>query len=185
MNNAAVFFDRDDTLIKNIPYLGDPEQATLMPQARESLQLLHNNGFMLFIISNQSGVGRGYISKDQVRAVNDKIIELLGKNFFTDIYTCYDDPDNPIEGCRKPLPGMLLRAEKAYHINLQNSYIVGDRLHDIEAGVNAGCKSILYVTKSHPEEKPEALAKVVFHSDDLLEIARWICHQQNEKGFIS
>jgi D-glycero-D-manno-heptose 1,7-bisphosphate phosphatase len=69
MNNAAVFFDRDGTLIKNIPYLGDPERVTLMPQAREFLQLLQDSGFVLFIISNQSGVGRGYISEDQVKAV--------------------------------------------------------------------------------------------------------------------
>ena len=83
MGKKAVFFDRDDTLIENVPYLGDPKLVTLMPEASSAIADLRSANFLLVVISNQSGVGRGLITKEQVRSVDAKMEELLGgKNIF-------------------------------------------------------------------------------------------------------
>ena len=174
MSKPAIFFDRDNTIIKDIPYLGDPELVALMPHACDALRLLKKHSFELFIISNQSGVGRGFITKEQVATVNTKMEKLLTIPYFTRIYSCYDDPENPQEYCRKPLPTMILKAKINYDLNLEKSFFVGDRLSDIQAGLNAGCQSILYLTKDHPEEIKEASELAHFSSSDLLEIAEWI-----------
>ncbi|NBT89638.1 MAG: HAD-IIIA family hydrolase, partial [Verrucomicrobia bacterium] len=93
MAKAAVFLDRDDTLIENIPYLGDPSQVRLMPGAAEACQTLHRAGFLLFIVSNQSGVGRGLITKEQVRAVDQRMESLLGKpGIISGYYHCFAAP---------------------------------------------------------------------------------------------
>ena len=172
MLNRAVFFDRDDTLVKDVPYNGDPSKVELLPNAAEALALLDQHSFKLFLITNQSGVGRGMITREQVQAVNDEMIRQLGKNYFTAIYCCYDDPENPIEGCRKPDPGMLFQARDDHDLALDLSYFVGDKLADIQAGHNAGCKSIL---KDHGSPKQDKARKQAdYTAPDLLEIAHWI-----------
>jgi D-glycero-D-manno-heptose 1,7-bisphosphate phosphatase len=175
MNNPAVFFDRDDTIIKNVPYLGDPGKVELMPDVIQALQRLQECGLELFIISNQSGVGRGFITKGQVAEVNAEMIRQLGKNFFRHIYICYDDPKNPIEGCRKPSPIMIHRAQQENHLNPHLCFFVGDKLIDMQAGKNAGCTSILYTLNGQEGEISKARELADFASADLLEIAEWIC----------
>ena len=139
--NKAIFFDRDDTLIRDVPYNDDPDLVELMPGARQACHALNSAGYLLFIISNQSGVGRGYISVAQVKAVNDRLLDLLGGDIITDIYCCYDTPDDPPD-CRKPMPTMLLKASMDYDIDLIVSFMVGDKLSDVQAGDRAGCQTI-------------------------------------------
>lgn len=138
----AVFFDRDGTLIVNVPYNGDPEKVTLMPGAVECCRRLHAAGFALFIISNQSGVGRGLITEEQVSLVNERTLDLLGRELFTAVYYCLDDPNRPISGCRKPSPHMLLAARKEYGVDLGASFMVGDKEEDVLAGRAAGCRTV-------------------------------------------
>jgi len=178
----AVFFDRDNTLIKDVPYNGDPDKVELLPRVREALDMLQHCGFTLFLISNQSGVGRGMITREQVRNVNNEMIRQLGKTYFKDIYLCYDDPNKPVTNCRKPSPYMILEAVKDHNIDISRSFFVGDRLADIRAGHNAGCKSVLYMYVSS-EDITQAQTEADFASADLPEIAAWICHNTDQKKY--
>ncbi len=171
----AVFFDRDNTLVKDVPYNGDPEKVELLPQVREALDLLHQYGFFLFLVTNQSGVGRGLITREQVNAVNDEMIRQLGKPYFKDIYMCFDDPDRPLTNCRKPSPHMILQAGIDHKLDLSQSYFVGDKLADIRAGHNAGCKSVLFIYQQQSDELAIIKKEADFASKNLLEIAGWIC----------
>ena len=178
--NRAVFVDRDDTLIENVPYLSDPKRVKLLPYARETLEQLKNNGFLIFMITNQSGVGRGWITEEQVNAVNEEVIRQLGENYFTKIYCCYDDPNDPVENCRKPSPRMIFWAGTEYNIELLNSFFIGDRLADVEAGNNAGCKTVYVQTGSHKEEQREASQKADFVAKNLFAAAEWIINNRVE-----
>jgi len=150
--NKAVFLDRDGTLNEDPGYLGDPAKLKLFSDVGESLSLLKNkNNFLIIVISNQSGVARGLITRDDVEAVNDQINNILQKfNVKIDaFYYCPFHPDFNSEKdceCRKPSPNMILSAAKEHNIDLSNSYFVGDSFADIMAGKNAGIKTILVKT---------------------------------------
>jgi D-glycero-D-manno-heptose 1,7-bisphosphate phosphatase len=157
MAKAAVFLDRDDTLIENIPYLGDPSKVRLMPGAAEACQKLNQAGLPLFVVSNQSGVGRGLITKKQVRAVDLKMESLLGKpGTIHGYYHCYAAPGDPYDERRKPSPAMLQEAAREHGLNLLKSTMVGNRLSDIQAGLQAGCAAILLDIHVPSEDKREA-----------------------------
>jgi D-glycero-D-manno-heptose 1,7-bisphosphate phosphatase len=169
--NKAVFFDRDDTLIVDVPYNGDPGRVKLLPGARESCRLLRQSGYQLYMITNQSGVGRGLISEAQAHAVNARVLELIGKEYFTDIYCCFETADNPQTNCRKPSPFMLLKAKAEHDLNLPLSFMIGDKVDDITAGKSAGCRTIWLNSKGAP-----LLKKITadFTANSLLEAAEWI-----------
>jgi D-glycero-D-manno-heptose 1,7-bisphosphate phosphatase len=169
--NKAVFFDRDDTLIIDVPYNGDPKRVELLPGAREACRLLRQLGYQLFMISNQSGVGRGLITEAQVHAVNARVLELLGNDLFADVYCCFEAPDNPLTNCRKPSPFMLLKAKAEHDLYLPDSFIIGDKLDDIVAGKNAGCRTIWLNSKGMPLLKN---VTADFIAGNLLEAAEWI-----------
>ena len=140
--NKAIFFDRDDTLIKDVPYNSDPDLVSLMPGAKNICFELKKRGYLLFIISNQSGVGRGKITEEQVSAVNQRVLDLIGESLFTAVYCCYDAPDDRINECRKPSPKMILQAASEYNIDLPKSFLIGDKTSDIRAAKRAGCKAL-------------------------------------------
>ncbi len=167
----AVFFDRDDTIIKNIPYLGDPSKVELMPDAAECLQRLKNAGFLLFIISNQSGVGRGLITRDQVSAVNAEMDRQLGDMFFTAKYYCYEAPDQQKHFCRKPAAKMLQQAATDFDIDLSSSFMVGDKYSDVMAGHHAGCTSLLIDNGGQNKDFAKAKAVADFTVHGLLQAA--------------
>ncbi len=148
----ALFLDRDGTLNEDPGYLGNPDQVVLFPTVGESLSILKNEyDFALIVVSNQSGVARGLISKEDVDKVNQRINDLL-ENYNVKIdafYYCTAHPDFNSEEecqCRKPSPQMIFEAAKVYEIDLSLSYLIGDAKTDIEAAKNAGCKSILIKT---------------------------------------
>ncbi|MDR2463624.1 MAG: HAD-IIIA family hydrolase [Verrucomicrobiales bacterium] len=178
MNGSrAIFFDRDDTLIKNVPYLGDPSRVVLMPRVRENLPRLSAAGFALFLVSNQSGVGRGFITKAQVDAVNDEMFRQLGGNFFTGDYMCYAAPGQPdAAGERKPAPGLLFKARDEHGIDLTASVFVGDRLSDVQCGLNAGCRSVLLLhdTEDGVADRERARGLAHFVAEDFAAATEWI-----------
>ncbi len=178
--NRAVFFDRDNTLMENVPYLGDPSKVNIFPYAKEVVKSLHDAGFKIIIITNQAGVGRGYITKEQVKSVNDKVMDLIGNEYFSGVYCCYDHPDSPVENCRKPSPKMILKAQEEHDIDLTNSYFVGDRMADVGAGKNAGCKSIFFLTDYHSEEDKAAKKLAEFVGENLKDIRDWILKDSNQ-----
>lgn len=144
----AVFFDKDGTLIEDVPYNVNPNLIKLREDAGEALLLLREAGFKLFIISNQSGVARGLFEEKDLQAVWDKLNELTGIEF-DGFYYCPHFTSGKVEkysfacDCRKPAPGLILQAALAHNIDLTQSWMVGDTMNDIEAGQRAGCQTIL------------------------------------------
>jgi D-glycero-D-manno-heptose 1,7-bisphosphate phosphatase len=147
MPTTAVFFDRDGTLIHDCSYLSSPEQVQLLPGAKDLLRWLQGRRIPLVVVSNQSGIGRGFITEAQARAVHFRFSELLAESGIS-LRACFYCPHAPEAGCecRKPQPGLLLRAAEDLGIDLSNSFMVGDKPSDCEAGSNAGCKPILLST---------------------------------------
>jgi D-glycero-D-manno-heptose 1,7-bisphosphate phosphatase len=141
---SAVFLDRDGTLIADAGYPRDPVGVWLLPGAAEALAALAGHGFLLVVVSNQSGVGRGLVSADQAAAVHARFVECLrGRGVRLD--GCYYCPHAPEDGCRcrKPATGLLERAAAEWGIDLERSWLVGDKASDVEAGRRAGCDTVL------------------------------------------
>ena len=130
-----IFIDRDDTLIYDVPYLNDPEKVRLTPGAGHTLAMLRDKGFGIIVISNQSGVGRGIITLEQLNAVNDRVRKMLYAEGceLEDMFFC---PHTPADNCncRKPRTGMLEQACAKYEVDLQHSVMVGDSQADIDMG---------------------------------------------------
>ena len=147
MSKPALFLDRDGVLIDYIPYLSHPDQVKMPDGGGQALRKWQDRGFLLIIISNQSGISRGYFSSKDVELIHTKI-ELEYAKFgvnFTEFFVC---PHQPSECCicRKPSPYMLLQAAKKYDIDLQKSFFIGDSDSDLECAVRAGCNPILLLT---------------------------------------
>ena len=158
MLHRAVFFDRDGTLNLDPGYLGDPEKVNLYKGVPEVIKKLKDEfGFKIIVISNQSGISRGYITKEDVEAVNEKINELL-KQHNTSIDAFYFCPYHPEfnssekVSCRKPSPEMVFNAAQDFNIDLSRSYFVGDKLSDVQCGANAGTKTVLIRSEITKEE---------------------------------
>jgi D-glycero-D-manno-heptose 1,7-bisphosphate phosphatase len=149
--NKAMFLDKDGTLIPDIPYNVDPEKIALSNDAIAGLIELQSEGYKLIIISNQSGVAKGYFTEDKLHAVADKIKELLvSEGLRLDgFYYCPHHPQGTLPGynieceCRKPAAGMLFKAATEHDVRLESSWMIGDILNDVEAGNRAGCKTVL------------------------------------------
>lgn len=154
--SRAVFFDKDGTLVKNVPYNVNPDLIELNKGADECLRLLRTAGYKLFVITNQSGVARGFFEEKDLPAVWQKLNELTGAEF-AGFYHCPHYPSGKIAeyaktcDCRKPQPGMILKAAAEHAIDLKNSWFVGDNEQDIIAGRRAGCKTILFDEESRAE----------------------------------
>lgn len=152
MPNYAVFLDRDGTINEDPGYLGDPSKVILFPGTAKALAELKSKiNFKLIVISNQSGVARGLITKQMVDKVNERINELLNEvNTSIDaFYYCPSHPDyNSTDECecRKPSPKLVFDAVDKYQIDLSRSYFVGDSVADIHCGINAGLKTVLVKT---------------------------------------
>lgn len=140
-----MLFDRDETLIVDVPFNGDPERVVAAPGAREQLDRLRSAGLPLAVVSNQSGVGRGLITLAQVEAVNRRVEELLGP--FAGFFVCPHAPEERCE-CRKPQPKLIFEAADALGVDPRRCVVVGDRESDVEAARNAGAIA-LKVTGAH------------------------------------
>jgi len=130
-----VLFDRDETIVVDVPFNGDPAKIVPAPNARDLLDRLRAAGLPLVVVSNQSGIGRGLITAEQVDAVNRRIDELLGP--FAGFFVCPHAPDDACE-CRKPKPKLILDAARALRVDPACCVVVGDRESDVEAARNAG-----------------------------------------------
>jgi D-glycero-D-manno-heptose 1,7-bisphosphate phosphatase len=166
----AVIFDRDGTLIHDGGYLRDASAVRLLPGVGEALRQLAGLGFALVVASNQSGVGRGTIRPDELRAVHRRFLdEITGCGVELDgVFYCEHAPEARC-GCRKPEPGLLLAAASALDLDLPRSWMIGDRETDAFAGIRAGCRSILVAT-STPGVAPLGVPVVA----DLIAAARLV-----------
>ena len=152
MKRKAVFLDRDGTINVDPGYLGDPEKFHFLPGVVNALTRLREAGYLIFVISNQSGIARGFFRDEDLRKIHDKMTAALrAEGIALDgIYYC---PHHPAEqcSCRKPSPALVLEASRSYDIDLRGSFFIGDRVSDIETGKNAGCSTILVLTGAGEE----------------------------------
>ena len=140
-SKPAAFLDRDGTIIEDRDYLADPDAVRLLPGAADAIVRLGRAGWPVVIVTNQSGIGRGYMTEADYHAVRRRLDELLadaGANVLA-TYHCPHDPNKlPACTCRKPAPGLYQRAAAEHGLDLRRSVYVGDRVRDIEAGLRAG-----------------------------------------------
>ena len=141
----AVFFDRDGTLMEEVHYCADPALVRVYPGVSEALAKLKAAGFRIFVVSNQSGIGRGLMTVAQYHAVQQELLRQIGPRLIDASYFCPDAPGVP-SSRRKPEPGMVLEAAAAFAIDLSNSWFIGDKAADIECGRRAGTRTIQVAT---------------------------------------
>ena len=178
--NRAIFLDRDGTLIEEKNYLSNKNEIIFLDKVIEGLKLLQKK-YLLIIVTNQSGVARGYFDENKVVEINNEINERLLRNnvIITDVYYCPHYKNGCVKkysidcNCRKPKTGMIDIAKKKYNIDLSNSFVIGDKDSDIMLAKNAGCKSILienknYINKEIPNNKCKNIleaANIILNSE--------------------
>ena len=147
----AVFLDRDETLNPDPGYINDPAKFSLFPWVGPELVRLKANGFLLVVVSNQSGINRGLITWDQLTAIHQKLDRELQQKFNVQIDSYEVCPHRPDESCpcRKPSPKLILDAIQKLNLDPSQSYMMGDRKSDYEAGVNAGLRESFWVQPGH------------------------------------
>ncbi len=183
MSVPAIFLDKDGTLIQNVPYNVNPDRIRLAPRAGKAIDLLHQAGYRLVVVSNQSGVARGYFSEKALINVEERLRSLLQQEADAPLdgfYYCPHHPDGTVPEyaltchCRKPEPGMLLKAAYELDIDLTRSWMVGDILNDVEAGNQAGCRTILIDNGNETEWEMSINRQPDFIVTNLLEAAQAI-----------
>jgi D-glycero-D-manno-heptose 1,7-bisphosphate phosphatase len=174
----AVFLDRDGTLLVEKNYLSDPDQVQILPGASGALKLLQDAGFRLIIVTNQSGIGRGYYTLEDMERVNGRLLHDFARDGirFDKIYFAPEAPELPSRG-RKPSPQFLFDARNEFGIDLPRSYMVGDKMIDLECGWNAGVRASVLVRTGYGVEVEASQTGELSHAvvvDDLAAAAAWI-----------
>jgi len=145
MSQPAIFLDRDGTLMEEVNYCKDPALVRLLPGARDALRRLKDAGFVLVIVTNQSGIARGIITNADFDAVQARLLELLGGDLIAGTYMCPDGPAGE-SGRRKPSPAMVLEAVRDLGLDPARSWFVGDKAADVQCGLAAGTRAVLVRT---------------------------------------
>jgi D-glycero-D-manno-heptose 1,7-bisphosphate phosphatase len=178
----AVFLDRDGTLIVERDYLHRPEDVVFVPGAGKALKRLQDAGFELFILTNQSGVGRGYFTMADVERVHAHLLKELERDKvqIRKIYVAPEAPDQPSRG-RKPSPQFVFDARDEFGLDLAQSHVVGDKLIDLECGWNAGARKSLLVRTGYGAEVERAQGPALQRAavvDDIVAAAEWILNDR-------
>src|SRR5205085_9986099 len=139
--SRAVFVDRDGTIMHDADYCSDPKEVQIFEGASAALSRLKKAGFKVIVITNQSGIGRGFFTEKQYRAVEAEVSQQLGGGLIDATYFCPDVPGKP-STCRKPEPGMVLQAARDHDVDLPRSFLIGDKEIDAECAHNAGVRAI-------------------------------------------
>ncbi|MBL9134889.1 MAG: HAD family hydrolase [Verrucomicrobiales bacterium] len=169
-HGVAVFLDRDGTLNIERNYLSNPDQLVLYPSVPSALSRLQSAGCQLFVVTNQSGIGRGYYTEEDMHRVNRRLLDLLEPHgvHFTQIYFAPESPEAPSRG-RKPSPQFLFDARDEFGVDLRRSYMVGDKIADLECGWNAGVRTSILVRTGYGAETerrdPETVRRAVVVED--------------------
>ena len=171
--NRAIFLDRDGTMIEEANYLHRPEQVKIFPATRVGLKKLSDAGFKLFIVSNQSGVGRGYFTMADVDKVNEKLCGDLARDgiCIEKIYVAPEKPEDPSRG-RKPSPAFLFDARDEFGVEMAESFMIGDKLIDLECGWNAGVKKSILVRTGYGAETEKESPQAVSRAEVVDELAQ-------------
>lgn len=181
-SRKAIFLDKDGTLIPDIPYNVQPELVCLSRSSVKGLKKLMDEGYQLIVISNQSGIGKGFFTENDLLFVEKKIDQLLRKHgiYLSGFYYCPHDADGVVAeyavecDCRKPKAGLLFEAAQAHRISLSESWMIGDILNDVEAGNAAGCGTILINNGNEtewnmsPERTPDFMVQNINQAADYI-----------------
>lgn len=175
MTNQTVFLDRDDTISRDIPYCSRPEDFELLPAAGEGVKLLNDADFRIVIITNQSGIARGYFSEEMLGKIHQKMRDDLAQYgaHIDAIYFCPHHPDDNCD-CRKPKPKLVYQAVKKLAIDLKRSYVIGDRLTDLELARNIGCKSAIIPSAPGKAELENSSISPDYAAPDFISAAKWV-----------
>ena len=177
--NKAVFLDRDGTINKSVDYMPDPKLFELIEGVAEGVKILNDEGFLVIVATNQSGINRGFFTEKTLKIIHERMLRDFSDKGakIDDIYYCSCLPEENWP-CRKPNPGMLLQASKEHAIDLSKSYMVGDKWSDVMTGKNAGCKSVLIPEKDvwneTMEEMRERDIEADFVAENFLSAVEWI-----------
>lgn len=193
--DKVIFLDRDGTINEEVNYLYRPEDLVLLPGAAEAIRLLRDNGYKIVVVTNQAGVARGYYTCQDVERLHEYLNERLKKQgaWVDHFFYC---PHHPVYGigeykkkcdCRKPGTGMFKMAERYYQIDKGSSYMIGDKLLDLEAGLHYGVKGILagtgYGAGLHAEQKKRQEKPIYdFYAETLMDGARYIIEGNGGDG---
>lgn len=186
MGKNAVFLDRDGTIIEDVNYLSDLRDITWIKGAKEAIKALNEAGYKVIVVTNQSGIARGLLDESLLQKVhqtiNDNLRQIEAR--IDGFYYCPHHPDigsaqyKKICSCRKPEPGLIYQASQDLDIDLERSFLIGDNLRDIEAGLRAGLASILVLTGKGKNFKDKILATQLYNSvkifSSVVEATRWI-----------
>ena len=186
----AVFLDRDGTINEEREYLHRIDEFAFIPGVPEAIRRLKEAGFLVIVVTNQSGIGRGYYDEDALCALHRHLdAELARSGTAIDAY--YFCPHHPshAEGdyrracsCRKPLPGMLLQAAADFGVDLAASYMIGDKLADVEAGRAAGCRPVLVRTGYGAAAEPRLSPDVPCHDDLSAAVTALLAAEESDQG---
>jgi D-glycero-D-manno-heptose 1,7-bisphosphate phosphatase len=139
--SPAVFVDRDGTIMQDCDYCSDPKDVRIFPGVVDALSRLKSRGFKVIVITNQSGIGRGFFTLDQYRAVEAEVLRQIGHGLIDATYFCPDVPGQP-SNCRKPEPGMIMEATRDHQLDLSSSFLIGDKEIDVQCAHNAGVRAM-------------------------------------------
>jgi D,D-heptose 1,7-bisphosphate phosphatase len=170
--NKAVFLDRDNTIARDVPYCSRPEDFELLPTVPEAIKLLNENGFKVIVITNQSGVARGYFTEEILNQIHKKMQDELALHGATidSIYYCPHHPNDKCD-CRKPKTALFHKAAAEHNIDFGSSYMVGDMPLDTAAGKALECQTVLVTTGANVSP-PDTHAD--YTASSLLEAVQWI-----------
>jgi D-glycero-D-manno-heptose 1,7-bisphosphate phosphatase len=180
--NKAVFMDRDGTIVEDVGYMNSPAQIKFIPGSIEAIKLLNEAGYKVVVITNQAGVARGLVTEDMLQTIDKTLHKwiLNGGAHLDGLYYCPHHPEHGVYPykqvceCRKPHPGLIKRAQRDLNIDLANSYMIGDKATDVEAGKRAGTKAVFVKSGHGNEEKDKLVEKPDHIADNLLAAVKWV-----------
>ncbi len=194
MSKIAVFIDRDGTMSEEVGYVNHISRFKLLPNTARAIKLFNEAEILAIVATNQAGVARGYFEESLINTVHEKMRALLAESgaHLDAVYYC---PHHPAAGkppyranceCRKPAPGMILKAAEEFSIDLKRSYMIGDKISDIEFGQKLGLKSVMVMTGyglgEYEHQRAEWKTMPDHISLNLLDAAEWIIADIKSKG---
>lgn len=179
-DRKAVFLDRDGTIARDVPYCPRPEDFELLPGVPEAIRLINESGLLAVVVTNQSGVGRGYFTEETLLRIHHKMVTKLERYEarLDGIYYCPHHPDDGCD-CRKPKTALFRKAAADLKIDLSQSFVVGDMPLDIDAGRAIGARTVLVTTD--PKGSKNINSQPDFTADSLQEAVRWILQNINRR----